>query len=1274
MSGESIEFDFFLAHAGDDTVVAEQLFGLLDGSCRVFMDSKSLLPGDLWDVELPAAQRASAVTVAVVSRSTDGAHYQLEEIAEAIQLARSEDRRVVPVYLDGMPDRPPYGLRRVHSLAVSPSLPLEAVAAELLQLVGDDAAAPEVRRRPVGVPSPPDVVVSRDDLYVRLRDAVTGDTRVAVTGVVGAGGFGKTTLAAQVCVDPVVVEYFSGRILWVTLGEAATTREHAVPALGRLYEAVTGASLGVTEPDVGADRVAAVLADSDWLVVVDDVWARPVLDVLERAVGSATVVVTTRQGGLVDDWPGPVEVTEMSTEQSMELLAVSAGGGDDGALSHPVLRELAERLDGWALLVELAARQLRRRVRRGQSLAEAAGSLVERHRRRGAVAFDARSPDGRTDAIAWSVSISLEVLAPQDAVRCTWLGILPEDADVPLQVVGALWQVDLDEAEDLALELDEASLISYDLSGQTVRLHDELCSVFAAGLGNPGLLRLETSQDEARSAASLHRRLVDECRVPSDMPVDYAWEYLAYHAEQAGRLDDLVENASLLPDVGPPSLLPILHDLERPRAIEIGRVYQAASHHLTRPRRPDSVAYLTLAAHELRHPELASAILDRAPAPPWFARWAATRQGTHHRVLAGVLRGAVAAVALHPRADGSQIVLAIADDGMARAWKLATGESVLEPVDVVQDHEVTAVAVGSGPNGLPVAVTGDRNGIVRVWDVQSGQQLGPPMEGHKGGVRAVAIGTGRHGRSLAVSGSAGYTVRVWDLESVRPIGNPLEGHTDWVRAVAIGTGRDGRSLAVSGSDDNTVRVWDLESVRPIGNLLEGHTDWVRAVAIGTGRDGRSLAVSGSDDNTVRVWDLESLRPVGNPLEGHKRGVRAVAIGTGRDGRSLAVSGSDDNTVRVWDLESLRPVVNPLEGHGRTVSSVAIAAAVDGRARVVSGSHDSTVRVWELPAGQPAETTPEVQDWVSSVAVGVGANNRPVAVSGGYDGAVRLWNLASGELIAGPLEGHVGGVTSIAVGVGMDDRPLVVSGGLDGRVLLWDFTSSPPTVVHVQDRAHDPLDPDSGPIYVEIGTGARGRPIVVWSCAWRTYVWDLMTEKAELSYVRARFGMAIGNLPDGRPVLATGGMSVVVHDLTTNTWVGRAFEGHLDAVNAVAVGLSADGRPVVASAGDDHTVRVSDLATGEPVGEPFEGHHGSVTCLAVGVAADGRAIVVSGGADQTVRVWDLESRNELVAIATTYAIEGVALFDDQAKDAALAIASRRGMVVVDLSRVMASSPQ
>jgi TIR domain len=114
----SHRWDFFVAHAGPDALIAARITAVLEaGGATVFLDVHELLPGDVWPRVLAQAQHNSAVTVILVSKHTAAAYYQLEELAEAIQMSRHGDagHRVAPVYLESI-ERVPYGLRVVHGL------------------------------------------------------------------------------------------------------------------------------------------------------------------------------------------------------------------------------------------------------------------------------------------------------------------------------------------------------------------------------------------------------------------------------------------------------------------------------------------------------------------------------------------------------------------------------------------------------------------------------------------------------------------------------------------------------------------------------------------------------------------------------------------------------------------------------------------------------------------------------------------------------------------------------------------------------------------------------------------------------------------------------------------------------------------------------------------------------------------------------------------------------------------------------------------------------
>jgi hypothetical protein len=133
------EWDVFIAHAGQDSAQAEELYVALQSKCKVYLDRRVLLPGDDWD-RLGKAQGASLITVVLVSEHTDSAYYQREEIQAGLHMARMDRHahRVVPVYLRGRPSDPrqsPYGLWLKHSLEWPEEGGAEVIAEKLLSLL-----------------------------------------------------------------------------------------------------------------------------------------------------------------------------------------------------------------------------------------------------------------------------------------------------------------------------------------------------------------------------------------------------------------------------------------------------------------------------------------------------------------------------------------------------------------------------------------------------------------------------------------------------------------------------------------------------------------------------------------------------------------------------------------------------------------------------------------------------------------------------------------------------------------------------------------------------------------------------------------------------------------------------------------------------------------------------------------------------------------------------------------------------------------------------------
>jgi WD40 repeat protein len=1054
-------------------------------------------------------------------------------------------------------------------------------------------------RAPFMAPDLPEGHVERTGLMSQLLDAVLDEARdnarSGAAVLYGAGGFGKTTLAAALCHHDAVLTAYDAGVLWVTLGE----RPNLLSELTSLYAALTGERPGFANEQDAAVHLAEKLGEANTLLVVDDVWNAAHLDPFLRGGPGCARLVTTRQFEVAARFETRLEVYEMGTDEAARMLAARL---PQPPADLAPFRALASRLGEWPLMLDLAGAALRQRVARGDTLPGALDYLNKALDRRGAVAFDQGDAVARNQALARSMAVSLDLLAGEERRRYLELAIFPEDVNIPLAALGALWGMDGFDAEALAGRLADLSLLRYDLPGRTVRLHDVVRAYLAGRLDNP---------------VALHARLVEAWGDPHHLPDAYAWRWIGYHLVAAGRASELrallFDYAWLRAKLAATGINELVADYERlpddSAAQRVGRGLRQA-------------AYVLAADPAQLAGQLLGRLLDD-PAPEvgaLLAQAAAAQRGVWLRPLQASLRepealvrtlaghtGVVAAVAVTP--DGRYAVSA-SDDGTLKVWDLATGQAAR----TLEGHTRSVNSVAVTPDGR-YAVSASGDGTLKVWDLSAALKAGlsaalkPGLSAElKAGLPAPAAqtqaskgeeGTGGPGTSQAV--------------------HTLEGHTGPVEGVALTP--DGR-YAISASDDHTLKVWDLAAALTAGpgtsqavHTLTGHVHFVNGVAVTP--DGR-YAVSASTDGTLKVWDLSVALQAGpgtsravRTLDGHTG--RVIGVAVTRDGR-YAVSASGDKTLRVWDLAAAlkagpgtSQTVHTLEGHTDWVRGVAVTP--DGR-YAVSASDDKTLKVWDLaaaleagPGTSQAVRTLEVHtDWVRGVAVTLDGR---YAISASDDHTLKMWDLAAAlgaglgtSQTARTLEGHTAGVSGVAV---TPDGRYAISASYDKTLKVWDLSAALRAGPGVSQAVHTL----AGHTDFVAGVAVTGDGHYAVSASWdRTLkVWDLVAA-----------------------LQAGPGVSQAVHTL----------EGHTDWVRGVAV--TPDGRYAV-SASTDGTLKVWDLSTAlkaslaadrkrkagpgtsQAVYTLKKGHTGWVTGVAV--TPDGR-YAISASYDETLKVWDLSA--------------------------------------------------
>ncbi|WP_283138824.1 NB-ARC domain-containing protein [Rhizohabitans arisaemae] len=1082
--------------------------------------------------------------------------------------------------------------------------------------------------------------VPRNELDAVVR-ALTGPgsrTVGVTTALWGAGGFGKTSLAVAACHDRRVRRFFSGGIVWATIGQDRTDTENADVIRG-ICETLSAEVPQMTDLKQLSHHLAELMAERGrMLLVVDDVWTGVQLEPFLAVSQQSRLLVTTRRPRTLPDGATKVNVDAMTPTVAARLL-----GRNLPVIQTDLRRQLLEVTGGWPLLLALANARLVEDVNQGAQVNAASKQAIARLRQAGPTALDITDSGQRETTVKATIDYSLEALHTEKRERFLELGIFAEDVDVPLDVVALLWQgtasLTSEQSQRLCEELAGLSLVSLrweEGRQRVVALHDVVRDFIRSkdGLGPEQMTQANRAliNKAAELVAADEGRIGDWWRLPDG---HFLWDQLVYHLAEGGleaALNVLITDVRwVLARLAKSGALALEADLtfsQDPGAVKTRRLVAQVGHLLS-DLESGELSEGNRLTHLIVLPNFQKQISELREKYGPFLLPAWPLPESRNSAVIRTLNGHFDTVATVKIAVDGKWLASAGDDRVVRLWNV---DGSLRTVLEGHTSLVTEVAIAADGSWLASA-SGDRT--VRLWNADGTQRA--VLKGHTSWVNSVAIAA--DGSWLA-SGSHDGTVRLWNADGTQRA--VLEGHTNEVHAVAIAA--DGSWLA-SGSYDHTIRLWNADGTQRA--VLEGHTNEVNSVAIAA--DGSWLA-SGSHDGTVRLWNADGTQRA--VLEGHTNEVHAVAIAA--DGSWLA-SGSYDHTIRLWNADGTQRAV--LEGH--TGPIVAVAISVDG-AWLASGSADETVRLWEANSHVPAAAEGHT-DWVNSVAI---AADGSWLASGSHDGTVRLWN-ADGTQRA-VLKGHTSWVNSVAIAA---DGSWLASGSHDGTVRLWNADGTQRAVLegHTGPANEEMISTNDGQYLVldrqadavnSVAIAADGSWLASGSHDGTVRLWNADgTQRAVLEGHTGPANEEMISTNDGQYLVldrqadAVNSVAIAAdgswlasgsHDGTVRLWnadgTQRAvLEGHTNWVHAVAI--AADGS-WLASASADETVRLWNAdGTQRAV---LEGHTNGVH--AVAIAADG-SWLASASADETVRLWNADGTQRAVLEGHTNWVRGVAIAAD-----------------------------
>ncbi|KAG0140063.1 hypothetical protein CROQUDRAFT_136891 [Cronartium quercuum f. sp. fusiforme G11] len=370
-------------------------------------------------------------------------------------------------------------------------------------------------------------------------------------------------------------------------------------------------------------------------------------------------------------------------------------------------------------------------------------------------------------------------------------------------------------------------------------------------------------------------------------------------------------------------------------------------------------------------------------------------------------------------------------------------------------------------HGLVVYTAGDK-GLVRLWDLESGQQIATEEDMHAGDTSVPRSGIfdtrlDQASNTLLVT-KIDLTLSLLSMPSLKRLRQIVGCHDEIIDAALLRSTANGPSTHLTlATNSPLIRVLSLGPDTNDTALLAGHTDVVLCLAKSPDQ---GWFVSGSKDRTARVWrtvnrggkqDGQVEWECVGVCEGHMKSLGAVSVSSFTDTHHqrpllLLATASQDRTVKLWDLAGVRgsevvaggdpprlTSLLTLKVHEKDINAIDFSA--NGKL-FATGSQDKLCKVFGVSITPNSGTSLTILGILKGHARGIWSvkfsNHEPVLATGSADCSIKLWSTTEGVNFGSCLktfEGHLNAVLRVQF---MNTGQQLVSSSSDALVKVWEI--------------------------------------------------------------------------------------------------------------------------------------------------------------------------------------------------------------------------------------------